>query len=116
MAKACAKHPERPGTADCRGCGVGLCASCAVLTPQGSWCSAECAVVHRALATKPKEDPLLRKAGWAGKIVGVFLAVLLVMIGIHAAAVRGVKAAKALDVLGRLFDSLEVLKTRRAER
>ena len=112
MAKACATHPDRPGTAECRRCRRPLCAACAVVTPQGTWCSAECGVLHKALKAASREDPLLRRAGWAGKIVGLFFLLLVLMIGIHLAASRGVKAAKALDVLGRLFDGLDILKAR----
>lgn len=113
----CARHPERPGTADCRGCRMPLCAACAVVTPQGSWCSAECAVVHKALQTAPKEDPLLRRAGWAGRIAAVLLLGLLGLIGVHLAASKGWKAAKAVDVLGRFFEGLDNLKRNRgAER
>jgi hypothetical protein len=86
------------------------------VTAQGSWCSAECGVVHKALRTAPREDPLLRKAGWAGKLVGLFFGLLVVLIGVHLAASRGVKAAKAIDVLGRLFDGLDILKTRGTQR
>ena|SRR5688572_30944823 len=110
MAKACANHPERPGTAECRQCRKPVCASCAVVTAQGSWCSAECGVVHRALATKPKEDPLMRRAGWAGKVIALFSLLLLALLAIHWAAARGVKPAKTLDILGQLFDGLDMLK------
>lgn len=81
-----------------------------MLTPQGSWCSAECGVLFRALSAKPPDDPLMRRAGWAGKIVAVFSLLLVVMLGVHAAASRGVKPAKAIDVLGRLFEGLDMLK------
>jgi hypothetical protein len=83
-----------------------------VVTPQGSWCSAECGVVHRALNAKPAEDPLMRRAGWAGKIIAVFSLLLLVMLAVHWAAARGVKPAKAIDVLGQLFEGLDMLKKR----
>ncbi|HEX7901929.1 MAG TPA: B-box zinc finger protein [Planctomycetota bacterium] len=110
MAKACANHPERPGTAECRQCRKPVCAACVVVTAQGSWCSAECGVVHRALQTKPKEDPLMRRAGWAGKLIAIFSLLLLVLLGVHAAAARGVKPAKAIDILGQLFEGLDMLK------
>lgn len=116
MPAACAKHPERPCTAECRHCRAALCAACVVVTPQGSWCSAECGVVHKALGTKPKDDPLLRRAGWAGKIVSVFSLLLLVLLGVHWAASRGVKPAKAFDVLGRLFEGLDMLKRKGSQR
>jgi hypothetical protein len=112
----CVRHPERPGTADCRGCRAAVCTACAVVTPQGSWCSAECAVVHKALQAKPAEDPLLRRAGWAGRIAAVLLLGLLVLIGVHLAASRGLRAAKAVDVLGRFFEGLGNLKVRGTER
>lgn len=110
MPKTCANHPDRPGTTECRQCRKAVCASCAVLTPQGSWCSAECGVVYKALSAKPKDDPLARRAGWAGKLIAVFSLALIAMLGIHAAAARGVKPAKAVDLLGRLFEGLDMLK------
>ena len=116
MAKPCANHPERPGTAECRQCRKAVCSSCAVVTAQGSWCSAECGVVHRALNAKPKEDPLLRRAGWAGKIIAVFSLLLVVLLGVHWAAGRGMKPAKAIDILGQLFEGLDMLKKKGTER
>lgn len=114
MPKPCANHPDKPGTAECRQCRKPVCASCAVVTPQGSWCSAECGVVHRALSAKPKEDPLLRKAGWAGKIIAVFSLLLVVLLAVHWAASRGIKPAKAIDILGQLFEGLDMLKKKGA--
>jgi hypothetical protein len=72
--------------------------------------------VHKALQLKPKEDPLLRRAGWAGKIAAILLLVLLVLIAVHLAASRGLRPAKAIDVLGRLFEGLDFLKNRGSER
>ena len=116
MPKACANHPDRPGTAECRQCRKPVCASCAVMTAQGSWCSAECGVVHRALNATLKEDPLMRRAGWAGKLVVIFSLLLVVVLGVHWAAARGVKAAKAVDILGQLFEGLDMLKKKGTQR
>ena len=110
MPKACANHPDRPGTAECRQCRKPVCASCAVMTAQGSWCSAECGVVFRALSAKPKEDPLMRRAGWAGKIIAIFSLLLVALLAVHGAAARGLKPAKAIDILGQLFEGLDMLK------
>ena len=71
-------------------------------------------MLHKALHAKPKEDPLLRRMGWAGKVVLAFGLLLGLMLLFHAAAARGVRAAKPFDLLGRLFESLEVLKKREA--
>jgi hypothetical protein len=116
MGTACAKHPERAGTTECRGCRASLCAACALLTPQGNWCSAECAVVHKALSAKPKEDPVARRMGLALKVMLAFAMMLGLMLLFHAAASRGVKAAKPFDLLGRLFESLGVLTKRESGR
>ena len=110
MPKACANHPDRPGTAECRQCRKPVCASCAVVTAQGSWCSAECGVVFRALSAKTKDDHLMRRAGWAGKLIGIFSLLLVVLLAVHWAAARGVKPAKAIDILGQLFEGLDMLK------
>ena len=81
-----------------------------MVTAQGTWCSAECGVVFRALSVKLKEDPLMRRAGWAGKLIAIFSLLLLSLIAVHWAAGRGVKPAKAIDILGQLFEGLDMLK------
>ena len=81
-----------------------------MLAPDGSFCSAECGVVWRALREKPAEDPVLRKAGRAAAVLGVFLAFLVALAAVHAAARRGSALAKRIDLLGRIFDGLHVLK------
>jgi hypothetical protein len=110
MARTCANHADREAPTACLQCRKFVCAACTFLAPHGSFCSAECGVLFRALREKPPEDPLFRQAGWALKAAAVFLALLLVLVGIHAVARRGSEAARRFDLLGRLFDGLDVLK------
>lgn len=82
------------------------------MAPDGSFCSAECGVVWRALREKPAEDPGLRKAGRAAAVLGVLLAFVVALVAVHAAAGRGSLLAKRIDLLGRIFDGFHVLKSR----
>jgi hypothetical protein len=110
--RTCARHPDREAPTACFQCKTPVCAACTVMAPHGSFCSAECGVLYRAFREKPPEDPLLRKAGWAGKAVAAVFLVLVLFVAVHAAAERGFKPARAVDLLGRLFAGLDVLKGR----
>ena len=110
MGRTCANHADREAPTACFQCRKPVCASCTTLAPHGSFCSAECGILFRALREKPPDDPLFRKAGWAVQFAAVALALLLVLAGVHALAGRGSETAKRFDLLGRLFDGLDILK------
>jgi hypothetical protein len=111
MARACANHADREAPTACFQCRKPVCADCTTLAPHGSFCSAECGVLHRALREKPEEDPLFRKAGWALKAAAVFLGLLLFLAAVHAGS-RRFEGLRRIDLLGKLFDGLDVLKKR----
>jgi hypothetical protein len=110
VARTCANHAEREAPTACFQCRKPVCAACTTVAADGSFCSPECGVLWRALRERPGEDALFRKTGMALKGMAILLGVLVVLIGVHAAARRGSALAKRVDVLGRMFDGLDALK------
>ncbi|HYF01191.1 MAG TPA: B-box zinc finger protein [Planctomycetota bacterium] len=112
MVRTCAKHPERAASTACRQCKAAVCPACAVVAAVGSFCSAECQVLFLALKETP-ERRAARRAGWGGQSVVVLACLFGLLLGIHGAARAGLKPARAVDVIGRLFEGLDKLKDER---
>lgn len=109
MTRTCAKHPDRPASTACRQCKAAVCPACAVVASVGSFCSAECQVLFRALQETPAQREA-RRAGWGGQLIVLLACLLGLMLAIHGAARAGLKPARSVDALGRLFEGLDTLK------
>lgn len=108
MGKGCGRHPDRPAAVACGRCRAPACVACALVTPQGSFCSPECAAQARALRRGAGEAPAARRPGEALRaLAATALAALAAVVLIHLAARAGVPWADRADVVGKLLRSVE---------
>jgi len=111
MARTCINHKDTPSVTMCHQCHHPICKSCSLVTPQGTYCSPECSILHREMKErlgqgKPKDG--MKKLEGLLKLAAAFLLMVLGFYGIHVAAQKVPKLRKA-DVIGRL---LEVFQAR----
>jgi len=104
MSKTCINHREAPSSTLCHQCHVPICKACSIVSPQGTFCSPECSVLHREMKSRlaepaPKGMPKLE--GLIKMVVALTL-VVVGFFGIHVAAERVPKLRK-MDMIGRLL-------------
>lgn len=100
MAKTCLAHPDRPAVSMCHHCHKPVCAACAVVTPQGKFCSPECGLLFRDFRERAGE---LKKAGELGTGVKVVLLLLAMVLITFAAGI-----AVRYGLVPRLLKNAEV--------
>ena len=110
MAKKCINHPDQPSATMCHQCHVPVCRSCTTVTPHGSFCSSECSLLNRDFMEKLKSGEITRSGGLALKLFLFLLTAVILLGGIHMAAVKGIKPAKNIDLIGKLLEKAETLK------
>ena len=99
MAKMCLKHRRTPASTMCHQCHNPICRSCVTVTPQGSFCSSECSVLHREMKQRiPKAVK-----GTRGKAILLGLSVILLALFLFHFAFRDNPKLKKYDVIGRLL-------------
>jgi len=105
MSKTCINHRETPSSTFCHQCHVPICKACSIVSPQGTFCSPECSVLHREMKSKLAEPALKGMPKLEGllKMVAAFTLVCIGLFGIHMAALRVPKLRKA-DMIGRLLE------------
>jgi hypothetical protein len=108
MARNCINHKDAPAASMCHQCHHPICTPCSLVTPQGTFCSPECSILHREMKDRlrqgaPKDG--MKKLEGLLKLVAAFLLMCLGFYGIHVAAQKVPKLRKA-DVIGRLLDAL----------
>jgi hypothetical protein len=104
MSKTCINHKDAPAATMCHQCHVPLCKACSIVTPQGTFCSPECSVLHRTVTSTPAEAGPKGMPKLEG-LIKVVAAVVLIWVGfygIHVAALRVPKLRK-IDVVGRIL-------------
>jgi hypothetical protein len=109
-AKSCVNHPERASATMCRRCRKPICVPCTVVTPQGSFCSPECGVMHRAFRERSGEEKAARRTGFFTMAAAIFVMLIVAFVGIHVAASKGVAPAKRIDLIGKVLEKVETLK------
>jgi hypothetical protein len=111
MAHNCIHHKDTAAATMCHECHDPICTACSLVTPQGTYCSPECVILHRQMKerlAKGKSRDGMQKLEGLIKLVAAFLLMSLGFYGIHVAAQKIPKLRKA-DVIGRL---LEVFQAR----
>jgi hypothetical protein len=106
MSKTCVNHKETPSITMCFQCHRPICKSCTVVTPQGSFCSPECGLLHREFKEKVKVDnPAsgMRRLETLLKLLISFVVVCGILYGVHLVAQRQPKLRR-IDMIGRLMD------------
>ena len=108
MAKTCFNHPDAPATTMCHQCHRPICKSCSLVSPQGIFCSPECALLHRDAKSRLQEgEPkAMTRLETILKLLVAFVLICLGFGGIHMAAER-VPRLKKIDLLGRVMNSFQ---------
>jgi hypothetical protein len=112
MSKTCVNHKETPSVTMCFQCHRPICKSCTLVTPQGSFCSSECGLLHREFKEKLKEPKPKETAGAFTKMAAAFVLVVVFFMGIHGLAGK-VPKLKPIDMIGRI---LRVMGTKGAQK
>ena len=108
MPRNCINHKDTPSAAMCHQCHHPICKSCSLVTPQGTFCSPECGILHREFKEKLKEpDPTaFSKLTNIIKIMAACSLILIGFIGINIAAQR-VPQLKKIDLIGRVMEAVK---------
>ncbi|HZF00046.1 MAG TPA: B-box zinc finger protein [Planctomycetota bacterium] len=102
MAKTCLRHKEVPAVTMCRQCHIPICTSCSIVSPQGTFCSPECQILHRDVKSRLEDTPKgMPRMETLLKLTAAVVLIWLGFYGIHVAAER-VPALQKIDVVGRL--------------
>jgi len=112
MSKTCVNHKEAPSVTMCFQCHRPICKSCTLVTPQGSFCSSECGLLHREFKEKQKEPQPKDTAGFFTKTAAAFVLAVVFFMGIHGLATK-VPNLKSIDMIGRI---LRVMGSRGAQK
>jgi hypothetical protein len=112
MSKTCVNHKEAPSVTMCFQCHRPICKSCTLVTPQGSFCSSECGLLHREFKEKQKEPQPKDTAGFFTKTAAAFVLAVVFFMGIHGLATK-VPKLKSIDMIGRI---LRVMGSRGAQK
>jgi hypothetical protein len=110
LAKACINHKDRPSATMCHQCHVPVCPACTTVTPHGSFCSSECSLLNRDFMEKLRSGEVKKGGGFVLSLFVFLLLAVGVLAGIHVAAVKGIKPAKNVDMIGRLLEKAGELK------
>ncbi len=102
MGKVCVNHKDAPAMTMCHRCHKPVCTPCTLVTPQGSFCSPECAVMFREFKDKLKEEKE-RPTGFFTKAAAVFVLTVVGFMGVHAAATHGATPLQRVDVIGLIL-------------
>ncbi len=87
MAKTCAMHGEVPAVAACHRCRKPLCRSCVMVTPAGTFCSAECGLLAREDLSMGDDKGKKKGGGMMTKLVLVVVLVVIgALVGVHFAS------------------------------
>jgi hypothetical protein len=81
-----------------------------MVTPHGTFCSPECSLERRQFKEKLRTGEAKASGGLAVKVVLGVALLLLVLVGIHGAARKGVAIARPVDLVGRLLERVEAMK------
>ena len=111
MPKSCINHKETPSVTMCHQCHHPLCKPCSLITPQGTFCSPECAILNRDFKEKLKEPKPKEMGGFFTKTAAAFVLMIVGFMGIHMAATHGMSKLKRIDVIGMILN----LAARRSE-
>jgi len=103
--RTCINHKDSPSVTMCHQCHHPICKSCSVLTPQGTYCSPECVILHRDMKSRLQEPESQSVSKLTGliKLAAAFGLITLGFIGINVAAQK-VPKLKRIDLIGRVMD------------
>ena len=96
--KTCAAHADQAAVSVCHRCRKDLCKLCVMVTPSGTFCSSECAVLHRELKSPPEVGQ--ESSSPAMKAVLVLLTLVAIMFLVHLVPAT---SGKPFDLIGRIM-------------
>jgi len=108
MPHTCINHKDTPSATMCHQCHHPICKACSLVTPQGTYCSPECVILHREVKQRlqqPESKDFSKLTGII-KLSVAFALIILGFIGINVAAQK-VPKLKKIDLIGRVMDAVK---------